>query len=297
MGNSSSSAAGSSNNRSNHPQSLNAGGSVERTPSISPGPGHSGLGSKKRSLELPDLAFAQSPYGAVSSQMRGRSNGPPDPPVKSAAIAIPVSPPSPFSHYQDANGVVPRPRATVILPSQTDLRRAQTQQREPSLEPAPALTDETLRRHQLRMERKDRERAARQRREAKEEEERLAYQQSQRSQPRGRQQAPPQAQTARQQQHIQRIQEAFDGSIEPPKTHAAPKRYNKEVVRSSIPTILKAKEKEIPPVPEEVAPPVQLPIVYEPVPVKIVWKGGGNEVILARAGDDEWKGRQIMVKE
>ncbi len=208
--------------------------------------------------------------------MRGRSNGPPDPPVKSAAIAIPVSPPSPFSHYQDANGVLPRPRATVILPSQTDLRRAQTQQRDPSLEPAPALTDETLRRHQLRMERKDRERAARQRREAKEEEERLAYQQSQRNHPRGRQQAPPQAQTARQQQHIQRIQEAFDGSIEPPKTHAAPKRYNKEVVRSSIPTILKAKEKEMPPVPEEVAPPVQLPIVYEPVPVKIVWKGGGK---------------------
>lgn len=226
--------------------------------------------------------------------------------MKTAAIAIPVSPPSPFSHYQDANGVVPRPRATVILPSQTDLRRAQTQ-REPSPEPATALTDESLRRHQIRMERKDRERAAKQRRESREEEERFAQQQQQqgqRSHPRGRQQPPPPAASARQERHIKRIQEAFDNSIEPPapkgqpSNAGTPHKRNREVVRSSIPTLLKAKEKEMPPVPEEeVQAPVQEPIVYEPVPVKIVWKGGGSEVILARAGDDEWKGRQPMFKE
>lgn len=35
----------------------------------------------------------------------------------------------------------------------------------------------------------------------------------------------------------------------------------------------------------------------EPIPTKIYWKGGGKNVILARAGDDNWKGRQQMVPE
>jgi len=40
--------------------------------------------------------------------------------------------------------------------------------------------------------------------------------------------------------------------------------------------------------------PIQEDLAADPVPVNIVWKGGGTEVILARAGDDEWKGRQPM---
>ncbi|KAF7979215.1 hypothetical protein HWV62_43162 [Athelia sp. TMB] len=32
----------------------------------------------------------------------------------------------------------------------------------------------------------------------------------------------------------------------------------------------------------------------EPIPTKIYWKGGGKTVVLARAGDDNWKGRQPM---
>ena len=32
----------------------------------------------------------------------------------------------------------------------------------------------------------------------------------------------------------------------------------------------------------------------EPVSVKIYWRGGGNTVVLARAGDDNWRGRQPM---
>ncbi|KAF5317572.1 hypothetical protein D9619_013215 [Psilocybe cf. subviscida] len=32
----------------------------------------------------------------------------------------------------------------------------------------------------------------------------------------------------------------------------------------------------------------------DPVEVTIIWKGGGDEVILARAGDNEWKGRTLM---
>lgn len=32
----------------------------------------------------------------------------------------------------------------------------------------------------------------------------------------------------------------------------------------------------------------------EPIPTKIVWQGGGRKVVLARAGDDNWKGRLHM---
>ena len=32
----------------------------------------------------------------------------------------------------------------------------------------------------------------------------------------------------------------------------------------------------------------------EPVPVNIYWRGGGEKVVLARAGDDNWRGRQPM---
>jgi len=35
----------------------------------------------------------------------------------------------------------------------------------------------------------------------------------------------------------------------------------------------------------------------EPVPVKITWNGGGKSVVLARAGDDNWKGRRPMERE
>ena len=35
----------------------------------------------------------------------------------------------------------------------------------------------------------------------------------------------------------------------------------------------------------------------EEVPMKIYWRGGGKSVILIRAGDDNWKGRQPMEKE
>ena len=31
-----------------------------------------------------------------------------------------------------------------------------------------------------------------------------------------------------------------------------------------------------------------------PVPTKIYWKAGGRTVLLARAGDDNWKGRLAM---
>ena len=35
----------------------------------------------------------------------------------------------------------------------------------------------------------------------------------------------------------------------------------------------------------------------EPIHVKITWRGGGKSVLLARAGDNDWKGRQVMERE
>lgn len=52
-----------------------------------------------------------------------------------------------------------------------------------------------------------------------------------------------------------------------------------EVVHSTIPLALVKAEGDVKP---------------EPVPIKIYWRGGGNYVVLARAGDDNWQGRQPM---
>jgi hypothetical protein len=35
----------------------------------------------------------------------------------------------------------------------------------------------------------------------------------------------------------------------------------------------------------------------EQITVKITWQGGGKVVVLARAGDDDWSGRQAMERE
>jgi hypothetical protein len=35
----------------------------------------------------------------------------------------------------------------------------------------------------------------------------------------------------------------------------------------------------------------------EPIPTKILWEGGGRRVVLARAGDNDWKGRHMMEPE
>lgn len=57
-------------------------------------------------------------------------------------------------------------------------------------------------------------------------------------------------------------------------------RFVPEVVHSTLPlALIKAEEDATNP---------------EPVSVKIVWHGGGRSVVLARAGDDNWQGRQPM---
>jgi len=68
-----------------------------------------------------------------------------------------------------------------------------------------------------------------------------------------------------------------------------------EVVQSSIPILLgngKGLEDDL-----AIASPMKEELLADPVPVKIVWKGGGSNVVLARAGDDDWKGRQLMTRE
>ncbi|KAF9485762.1 hypothetical protein BDN70DRAFT_927131 [Pholiota conissans] len=303
-----------------------------RTPSISPGPGnpHRSLRTKKRSLELPDLASlsltpAASPYTAAA--IAGRQQAP----TKTQSIPIPVSPQAnnPFNHYQAANELEPVQRATVILPSTTDMRReyASTMYQPPPsthqpFPPAPRRGHRAERQdrerqdrqeRQERQDRQDREKQERQDRLAREQYNRDAQQQARYSEgthratqappayPRGRQQAPSSRQQAA---HVQRIQALYDSSLEPPAppsspaepSHAQQRQRRQEVVRSSIPILLGKKTIPPPPVEEVKSTLVEEPI-FEAVPIKITWKGGGDEVVLARAGDDEWKGRQPMQRE
>lgn len=66
------------------------------------------------------------------------------------------------------------------------------------------------------------------------------------------------------------------------KSDADPKDsdYPQVVVRSSIPQPTRKESLEV-----------------KPVMVKITWNGGGKNVLLARAGDDDWKGRSQMIRE
>ena len=108
---------------------------------------------------------------------------------------------------------------------------------------------------------------------------------------------------------MQKLQDLYNASQQPtshdphlagidPDNASPSERHIQEVVHSSIPIPL-GKNREG--VTEEVAPDhsqshIEDPLA-DPVPVKIVWNGGGRNVLLARAGDDEWKGRQPMIQE
>ena len=80
----------------------------------------------------------------------------------------------------------------------------------------------------------------------------------------------------------------------PPGSGRTKPGFKQEVVRSSIPTVLGKQEEEEQ---ETAYVPAKEDLSADPVPVKISWIGGGKEVILARAGDDDWKGRSPMNKE
>ncbi|KAH8104665.1 5'-AMP-activated protein kinase beta subunit, interation domain-containing protein [Cristinia sonorae] len=66
----------------------------------------------------------------------------------------------------------------------------------------------------------------------------------------------------------------------PPRQEITKPEFVQEVIHSALPlAIPKAEEDDR---------------RQEPVPVVIKWRGGGRSVVLARAGDDNWKGRQPM---
>ena len=109
----------------------------------------------------------------------------------------------------------------------------------------------------------------------------------------------------RQQAQVARIQELYDNSLDPHHPAAPPSSpasvprpaYVREVVRSSIPVVLGEAAIQADTHENTVLSPIQEDLSADPVPVTIVWRGGGNEVILSRAGDDDWQGRQPMERE
>ena len=200
------------------------------SPAPSPGVPHPSLRTKKKSLELPDLASLS------LDNSRGRQ-------AKTASIPIPITTPSPFRHYQQSQQL--KPRAPLHLPSTTDVNL------ESNYPPFPRPNSAA---------------------------------------PRGRQQ----------QQQVARMQELYNQSQQPTQLHSHQRPFQQEIVRSSIPVALtKALPNELPPAEEIVQQeyPQKEDLLADFVPVKIVWKGGGTQVVLARAGDEEWKGRELMEKE
>ncbi|KAF9525489.1 5'-AMP-activated protein kinase beta subunit, interation domain-containing protein [Crepidotus variabilis] len=346
-----------------------------RQSSTSPTPGnpHRSMRTKKRSLELPDLASLSLTPSATNT--RGRQ-------TKQAAmpIAIPTAAAgarNPFSHYSEAQGI----------PSQEGRRRRpknyfestgsiagmvvsqpETESREGSrgpdgeggrtrdsniveeeyedvvpLEPSTHLPFPPPSREQQMRDRELREQSH-QHQGSQHSSQHSHASSSRRNHTR---QAPaPQtpAQAAARQAQVNRIQELYDRSQDPhpsapPSSPASisqtlgvappgstPTASNtgsgstraREIVRSSIPIALGQRDLlstsgTLPPAPPATATAATVPLgtiqedllaadgdadlEQEPAPVLITWRGGGTEVLLARAGDDEWKGRQVMERE
>ncbi|KAL0947903.1 hypothetical protein HGRIS_010538 [Hohenbuehelia grisea] len=80
----------------------------------------------------------------------------------------------------------------------------------------------------------------------------------------------------------------------PPQKEEDPNQpYVEEIIYSTIPIALP--KPETIDSPDETSPMTPEPEAGgEPVPVEITWRGGGQTVVMARAGDDEWQGRQPM---
>jgi hypothetical protein len=202
------------------------------SPAQSPGVPHPSLRTKKKSLELPDLASL-----SLGDSTRGRQ-------AKSASIPIPISAPNPFRHYQQCQHPQPQhpsPRASRHLPSTADVNLV------PSYPTLPRPNSAA---------------------------------------PRDRQQ----------QQQVARMQELYNHSQQPTHSPSHHRSFQQETVRSSIPVALsKALPNELSPA-EEIVQQEHLQkedLLADFVPVKIIWKGGGTQVLLARASD----GRQSMEKE
>lgn len=100
------------------------------------------------------------------------------------------------------------------------------------------------------------------------------------------------------------MQELYaESQIEVP-AHSDRQQFIQETVYSTIPLALHKAEEELAAATsnglDELGQPVSNRPSDEPkehVNVKITWHGVGKSVVLARAGDDNWKGRQPMESE
>lgn len=201
------------------------GGKVPRSVPTAPSHGvnnntHKSMRTKKKSLELPDLA------------MLGISQRPPQPPPPSAPIPIPMSPnPNPDAHRHRPRNVHDDSRFTVsdmVVQPSTHI---------PLYPPA-----------------------------------------------NNRQASYPKCDSNR--------SESSKGSIpasQPSEDRESP--FKPEVVHSTIPIALQK------PLDLSMDDDGKRRYKREEVPMKIYWRGGGKNVILIRAGDENWKGRQPMEKE
>lgn len=182
---------------------------------------HKSMRTKKKSLELPDLA------------MLGISPRPPQPPPPSAPIPIPISPnPNPEAHRHRPRNVHDDSRFTV-----SDLVVVQPSTHIPLYPPA------------------TNKQASYPKYDSNHSES-------------SKDSAPPSQQQDEQQSPFQQ-----------------------EVVHSTIPIALHK------PLDHSIEDENKRRHKREEVPMKIYWRGSGKNVILIRASDDNWKGRQPMEKE
>ena len=113
----------------------------------------------------------------------------------------------------------------------------------------------------------------------------------------------------------QRMSQVYEAELTPPHqeyldpqhppTPPSPSSFTREIINSTIPiglsTDVGANVEEDGEEGEET--PVLLQgldiddsTLIEPTPIQITWRGGGKVVVLARAGDEDWNGRQPMDK-
>lgn len=190
------------------------------------------LRTKKRSLELPDLASLSLGSG---SRTRYQTI-----PTKSASIPIPVS----TYNTTIIPGEAGRIRAPITLPSTADVLTTVTETTSTNRPFPPPLQ---------------------------------------------RPPSAPRQPDARQVAAQQRIQELYNQFQTPSPPPQAPSAFVPEIVHSSIPAGLMNFDNRPAPNVTDIEP--------EPISVTITWRGGGKIVQLARAGDDDWKGRLQMDRE
>ena len=214
---------GNTSSNANHANGGKIPRSVPTTPSVGVNHNtHKSMRTKKKSLELPDLA------------MLGISQPPPKPPPPSAPIPIPISPnPNPDAHRHRPRNVHDDSRFTVsdlvVQPSTHIPLYPQANNKKASYPKYDSNRSES-----------------------------------------SKDSVPP---------------------SQPPEEQQEQSPFRQEVVHSTIPVALQK--------------PLDHSVEYdgkrrhkrEDVPMKIHWRGGGKNVILIRAGDDNWKGRLPMEKE